>query len=288
MMSMTGFGQGSAGRDGHAVRVELSAVNRKNLDINTTLPRAYAPWEARCQSRIQQALHRGRIQVRVEIQTDNTASGLAFDTARAADILEQANRFAAANQLKPVDAVSDLLHFALTVPDDQTADIGLGDLLDSALTDALDELLAMRAREGAHLAGVLGAQLDQLEALLREIDPLIEPARNEMIHKLRESVQALNINLSDAQPRLLQEIALYGERSDIREETDRIQGHILQAREKIQAEGPCGRALDFLCQELGRELNTLSVKAASSDINRLALAGKEQLEIIREQVQNVE
>lgn len=288
MMSMTGFGQGSASRNGHAVRVELSAVNRKNLDVNTTLPRAYAPWEARCQSRIQQTLHRGRIQVRVEIQTDNTASGLAFDTARAADILEQANRFAAANQLKPVDAVADLLRFALTVPDDQAVDTDLGDLLDSALTDALDELLAMRAREGAHLAEVLTGQLGHLESLLREIDPLVEPARNRMIHKLRESLDALMIDLADAQPRLLQEIALYGERTDIREETDRIQGHIQQAREKIQTAGPCGRALDFLCQELARELNTLSVKAASTEINRLALAGKEQLEIIREQVQNVE
>ncbi|MCC5844810.1 MAG: YicC family protein [Verrucomicrobia bacterium] len=288
MMSMTGFGQGSASRDGHAVRVELSAVNRKNLDINTTLPRAYAAWEAHGQSRIQKALHRGRIQVRVEILTDNAATGLAFDAARAKDMLEQANRFAADHQLKPVDAVADLLRFALTVPDEQSAAENLRDLLDTALTDALDELLAMRAREGAHLAEVLAAQLDQLEALLREIDPLIEPARNSMIDKLRDSVQALNVDLADAQPRLLQEIALYGERSDIREETDRIQGHIQQAREKIKAEGPCGRALDFLCQELGRELNTLSVKAASSEINRLALAGKEQLEMIREQAQNVE
>lgn len=289
MRSMTGFGQGAAARKGLSVRVELSAVNRKNLDINTSLPRPYASWEAHCQTRIQKELHRGRIQVRVEILTEASTDGLHFDSARAEDLLQQANRFASEHQLKPIEAVSDLLRVALTVPDEQPADSeDLTGLLDTALGGALEELVTMRTREGAHLAEVLAGQLDQLEQILQQIAPLIDPARNRMIQKLREAVQALDVNLDEAQPRLLQEIALYGERTDIREETDRIQGHIHQAREKIRGEGPCGRALDFLCQELGRELNTLSVKAASSEINQLALAGKEQLEMIREQVQNVE
>lgn len=288
MMSMTGFGQGTAQCNGQTVRVELSAVNRKNLDIHTSLPRAYAPWEAHCQSLIQKALHRGRIQVRIEVQVFSATPEILFDTAQATELLQQANRFAESHHLKPIDAVSDLLRYAMRVPEEQTGIEKPDTLLDEALNGALSELLAMRAREGAHLAEVLSSQLDQLETLVAEIVPLIDPAREQMSQKLRESLEALQLDLAEAQPRLLQEIALYGERTDIREELDRIQGHIQQAREKIGAEGPCGRALDFLCQELGRELNTLSVKAASAEINRLALAGKEQLEMFREQVQNVE
>lgn len=288
MMSMTGFGQGTARCNGRTVRVELSAVNRKNLDILTSLPRAYAPWEAHCQSLIQKALHRGRIQVRIEVQDSSAGPEILLDTARAAELLQQVNRFAEAHRLKPIDAVSDLLRYAMAAPEEQPGREKPGTLLDEALNEALSELLAMRAREGAHLAEVLSAQLDQLETLVAEIGPLIEPAREQMTRKLRESLEAFQLDLAEAQPRLLQEIALYGERTDIREETDRIQGHIQQAREKISSEGPCGRALDFLCQEIGRELNTLSVKAASTEINRLALAGKEQLEMFREQVQNVE
>jgi uncharacterized protein (TIGR00255 family) len=292
MMSMTGFGRGSAARDGLSVRVELSAVNRKNLDLTFSLPRAYAALEARCQTKIQKALHRGRIQVRVEIERQGGHSGPLLDTDRAAALLEQANTFAASHGLRPVESVSELLplslmHASADSTGDDTSEV-LASLLDGCLDEALGELTAMRAREGEHLAGVLSEQLDVLEKLLREIEPLIDSAREAVIQKLRESIQALDLDLADAQPRLLQEIALYGERTDIREETDRIQGHILQAREKIQGEGPCGRALDFICQELARELNTLSVKSASSEINRLALAGKEQLEKIREQVQNVE
>lgn len=290
MNSMTGFGQGSAAGGGIAVRVELSAVNRKTLDIAISLPRAHTALEARCQSRLQQHLHRGRIQVRVEIQHDTAAPQIPFDEARAAALLERANTFAAAHGLDPVSSAASLIPFALSTPKDEPGDHTetLIPLLDTALDQALDELLAMRAREGAHLADVLTTLLDQLEHTLSQIDPLIEPARAGMIQKLRDAVQALGLDLDDAQPRLLQEIALYGERTDIREETDRLRGHLQQAREKLRADGPAGRALDFLCQEFARELNTLSVKAASAEINRLALTGKEQLEMIREQVQNIE
>lgn len=290
MMSMTGFGQGSAARNNLSVRVELSSVNRKNLDITTSLPRTFSALEAHCQTLLQKKLHRGRIQVRLEIKSDLNTPVLTFDEIRAADLLDRANRFAHTHHLRPIDSVSDLMRYAIASPNEEPeidSEV-LKDLLEVALTNALDELITMRAREGAHLSGVLTDQLKQLENILHHVEPLIDTARKDMIRKLEESVQALDVDLKEAQPRLLQEIALYAERTDIREETDRIQGHIKQAREKINTEGPCGRALDFLCQELGRELNTLSVKAASTEINRFALAGKEQLEMIREQVQNVE
>lgn len=290
MKSMTGFGQGQVHADGMLVRVELSSVNRRNLDVNVSLPRNYAAMEAACQSVIQKRLHRGRIQARVDIRSDRREHGLVFDETRALEALKLANAFAAANGLRPLEEVRDLLRISFVSKDDESEhdDGRLMELCTAALEKALDELETMRQREGDHLRETLVGQVAEMERIVDDLAPLIGEAREEMIAKLRDAVEALGGDLQKAEPRLVQEIALYGERTDIREEVDRIRGHLQQAREKIGAEGPVGRALDFLCQELTREFNTLSVKAARADINRLALEGKERVEMFREQVQNIE
>lgn len=290
MNSMTGFGLGTAESAAVAVRVELSAVNRRNLDVNVSLPRPYAALESRCQAAVQQALHRGRIQVRVEIRNMEAAGGVMFHADRAAQILAAANAFAAEKGLAPIAEVRDLLRVAVVAAaEEESSDLEkVSACLDEAMAEALRKLQEMRATEGAHLAERLREQLAALREVTAQIEPLIEPAREEKVEKLRQAVAALSGDLDAAQPRLLQEIALYGERTDIREETDRIRGHLDQVEEKLGQTEPVGRALDFLCQELAREFNTLSVKAARADINHLALQGKERVEMFREQVQNLE
>lgn len=290
MNSMTGFGLGTAESAAVAVRVELSAVNRRNLDVHVSLPRPYAALESRCQAAVQQALHRGRIQVRVEIRNVEAAGGVMFHADRAAQILAAANAFAAEKGLAPIAEVRDLLRVAVVAAaEEESSDLEkVSACLDEAIAEALRKLQEMRAAEGAHLAERLREQLAALREVTAQIEPLIEPAREEKVEKLRQAVAALSGDLEAAQPRLLQEIALYGERTDIREETDRIHGHLDQVEEKLGQTEPVGRALDFLCQELAREFNTLSVKAARADINHLALQGKERVEMFREQVQNLE
>jgi len=290
MNSMTGFGQGQAHAKGVLVRVELSSVNRRNLDVNVSLPRAYAALEAHCQSLIQKRLNRGRVQARIEVRREVAEGAPHFDAGRAAAALNQANDFAAENGLEPVEHVRDLLRIAFVPKNDEEPldSTPVVPLCEAALKSALAGLELMRRKEGEHLAAVLLEQVRGLQAVVDAIDPLVDEARAEMVRKLRDAVAALGAGLASAEPRLLQEIALYGERADIREELDRIRGHLKQALEKIQAEEPVGRGLDFLCQELAREFNTLSVKAARADINRLALEGKERVEMFREQVQNVE
>jgi uncharacterized protein (TIGR00255 family) len=128
----------------------------------------------------------------------------------------------------------------------------------------------------------------ELGKLAERVEPLVDTARGAASAKMRAAVESLGAQPEETRARILQEIALHGERTDIREELDRIRGHLDHALAKLEQDEPCGRALDFLCQELAREWNTLSVKAASAEINRIALEGKEQVERFREQVQNVE
>ncbi len=224
MNSMTGFGQGQAHGKGVLVRVELSSVNRKNLDVNVSLPRAYAALEAHCQSLIQKRLNRGRVQARIEVRHEASEGSLQFDSARAAAALKQANDFAAVNGLEPIQQVSDLLRIAF-VPksDEDTLDsTPVVPLCEQALAAALDGLETMRQQEGKHLETVLSEQAQGLQAVVDAIEPLVDGARAEMVCKLREAVASLGADLASAEPRLLQEIALYGERSDIREEVDRM------------------------------------------------------------------
>jgi uncharacterized protein (TIGR00255 family) len=292
MNSMTGFGEGNVQTPALSVRVELSAVNRKTLDLLISLPRAYSAWEARCQKVLQPFFHRGRVQAKVAVSAATGGGGWTLDAGKAAGILRQINALAAQEGLEPIRGVSELLR----VPqmwreqngedDDETE--AAWPLLESALQTAVAGLCAMRAREGEHLRGVLAGLLEGIGAVVEEIEPLVEPAKAELEDKLRASVVKLGSLSADMEARLLQEIALYGERSDVREEIDRIRGHVDQCREKLDAAEPVGRSLDFLCQELAREFNTLSVKSNRSDINRLALLGKERVEMFREQVQNVE
>lgn len=291
MNSMTGFGEGSAQTPRVSVRVELSAVNRKNLDILISLPRSYSAWEARCQTMLQPFFHRGRVQAKVSIDVKSSGGGWSLDAEKAAEILRQTQALAQQQGLEPIRSVSELLRIPQmwreqNVEDDETE--AAWPLLETSLQAAVTGLCAMRAREGEHLREVLAALLEGIRAVAEEIAPLVESAKAELEEKLRASVAKLGSVSTEMEARLLQEIALYGERSDVQEEIDRIRGHVAQCREKLDAAEPVGRSLDFLCQELAREFNTLSVKSSRADINRFALLGKERVEMFREQVQNVE
>ncbi len=290
---MTGFGQGSVvSGAGVGIRVEIGSVNRRSFDAQISLPKGVGVLEGRCHTRLQERLHRGRVQVRVRIDAPGNVAGAAFDPVRAEGLLREVNLFAEERGLEPIRSVAELLGLVGSLRDPAAEEGGdveeLWVLLREALDLALEELDTMRAKEGAHLRTVLGRLLSEVGEVLAGIEPLLPEARAEMEIRLRAAVASLGGAAADLEPRLLQEIALYAERADIREELDRIGGHLEQFRERLAQEGPLGRSLDFLCQELAREFNTLSVKASRSDINRLALAGKERVEMLREQVQNVE
>jgi uncharacterized protein (TIGR00255 family) len=290
MKSMTGFGQALVDREGLRVQVEISSVNRKNLDSQISLPKGLSALESGCQSLIARFCARGRLQVRVGLDRTVSSGAWTLNREQAQGLLEQANLFADANGLKPIDAVSELLRlpqvWAEGEPDPDTEK--LRPLVEEAMNGALTELVRMREQEGTHLRQVLEGVLEECERVVEEVIPLLPEAREALGTKLKQSVAELGDLSPEMQTRVMQEIALYGEKTDVQEEVDRLQGHCQQMREKLDLSEPVGRALDFLCQELAREWNTLSVKASRADINQLGLSGKEVVEKIRVQVQNVE
>jgi uncharacterized protein (TIGR00255 family) len=286
---MTGFGRGVASVDGIVVQVEISTVNRKALDIQLNLPAELNEQEAAVRNRIAALVHRGRVNIRIQIDADKP-TGLRFQAQQAENLLSEINAFASDKGLGHLTEVTDLLNLPGVFEETQTP--VQPEVLAAALMESLDAALqnlnVMRENEGRVLQDLLSRQLDALQALADQITPWVEKSRDAKVQSLRAAVAEVGELDDDLKLRVQQEIALYGEKTDVREEVDRIHAHLAHAREKVQDRVPVGRALDFICQELNREFNTLGVKAAHAELNQLALDGKEKTEQLREQVQNVE
>ena len=291
MHSMTGFGRGSAATDAWQATVELSAVNRKQAEVVVQAPRELSELDARIRKTVLTVVSRGRIQVAINVERSQGAAAdfridpapaLAFSAAftelgktvgypvvpAAADFLRQPGIIAAGNS--EIDAEAAWL------------------AVEPALTAALVQLAAMRESEGSHLKADFIARLDGLIALARKItaDAPGRPIRQRELLNKRLSDAGLELDLADE--RVAREIALFADRCDVSEEITRLDSHFAKFREYLDSSESPGRALDFLCQELFREFNTIGSKANDAAIAQTVVEAKTELEKIREQVQNVE
>ncbi|MGJ8696066.1 MAG: YicC/YloC family endoribonuclease [Verrucomicrobiaceae bacterium] len=291
MQSMTGFGRGEHATDHFIARVEIASVNRKQADIVFNLPRELGEIEPILRKDVLNVVSRGRVNVSINLEAASTVSdSLAIDETRA-QALEAA--FTQLSDLlnRPIQPDS---HDFLRAPgvflfqeSGMDADHAL-EAIRPALSDALDRLVEMRTREGLDLKQDFQDRLTILEqetAAIAEKSPNVVVRQRENLHnRLRDA----EIDLDLADERLLKEIALFAERCDISEETTRLDSHFAKFRESLELREPVGRPLDFLCQEINRELNTIGSKANDADIAQHVVTGKTELEKIREQVQNVE
>lgn len=293
LMSMTGRGAGAAaGRLGR-VEVELSSVNRKQLDIDVGLPRSLASFAARVQARLQARLSRGRVtgELRVTWAAAAQAAGARVDLE-----LARAHVAALRTAAKKLDLPDDLKASALlalpglvTVEHGERDLAGLWPVAEKALDAALAKLQAMRRREGAALGRDLRARVATLRRLAAEIGaraPAVAAAyRANLQQRIAEALPGADLAGDE---RLLKEVALFADKADITEELVRLASHLDQADGLLRKGGVAGRALDFLAQELGREINTVGSKANDGEITRRVVAFKAGLEQFREQVQNIE
>lgn len=291
LKSMTGFGDGSASVDGIRVSVEISSVNRKQLDVNISLPRNLLTLDARVQSRVRKEFTRGRITGIVRMETPESSSGtVKIDGRLAAEYV--AGIRAVAGKLKLNDDLSAetiaRLPGLVSVEQEQLDAGRVAEALDGALDKALRSLGRMRLAEGRMLAADLRGRLVVLEGLIKEIKALagnvVKMHRDKLFQRMAEA--GLEDLASDE--RIVKEIALFADRCDISEELTRLKSHLAQARKLLRATEPAGRTLDFLCQEIFREINTIGSKANGIDITRQVVSFKTELERIREQVQNIE
>ncbi len=289
--SMTGFGEGAASGSGVSVVVEISSVNRKQLDVNISLPRNLTTLDAQVQGRVRQEFSRGRISGIVRVEAAGNAAGtVQIDEALATQYIEGIRRVA--KQLKLVDdlgatTLARLPGLVSVVQENLDTD-HVGTVLDKAMDKALRGLSRMRATEGKALEKDLRERLTLLDGLMKSIreaaPSVVADYRKKLFQRLEEA--GLD-NLADDE-RMVKEIALFADRCDISEELTRLKSHLAQARKLLRSAEPVGRTLDFLCQELFREINTIGSKANEAEITRQVVAFKTELERIREQVQNVE
>jgi len=291
LKSMTGFGEGTASAGGIRVAIEISSVNRKQLDVNISLPRNLITLDARIQSLVRREFSRGRISGIVRVEAADGSAGIVKIDARLAAQYVDGIR-AVAKKLKLVDdlgaeTIARLPGLVLVEQENIDAD-HVSAVLDGAMDKALRGLARMRLAEGKALAADLRERLALLEELMKDIKGLSANVVKIHREKLFQRLEEAGLDDLAADERIVKEVALFADRCDISEELTRLKSHLAQARKLLRSTEPAGRTLDFLCQELFREINTVGSKASEVEITRLVVAFKTELERIREQVQNIE
>ncbi|HIG53568.1 MAG TPA: YicC family protein [Candidatus Latescibacteria bacterium] len=288
--SMTGFGGGAAEGQGVRLGVELRSVNSRYLDIQVRCPSNLQLFEQLIRERIQAQLSRGKVSVNFSWTEEAQQKALpSLDEEIASGYLTQLQRLAELSQsdtqvdLALLARLPGVFTFAAAEPENDEAK----ELMLAALDEALVEMISMRTKEGQALAEDLRRRVEAVEAHLEHIAELVPSTREQIQNRLREKVAALLEPGAIHEDRLAMEVALIAERSDITEEVVRFRSHNAQFFAALDKGGEVGKRFNFLLQEMNREANTISSKSSDSDIIHRVVEIKEEVERLREQVQNL-
>jgi uncharacterized protein (TIGR00255 family) len=293
MKSMTGYGRGECAQDGFKVTVELSSVNRKQTEISVYLPRELEALESRVRDEVNRQISRGRLTVKVSLHAadGNLPGRVRLNAPLAKAYARELSRMA--KELKLSGSVTlDLVVRAPGVlqTDDEVTDAeAFWPAVEKALQKGLAALVKMREREGAHLLKDLQKRVVTIRRSVERVQKQAPEVLKRYQEQLRERVRNAGLEMPAVDDeRLLKEIVYFADRSDISEEVTRLQSHFQQFEDCVKSKEPVGRTLDFLTQEMNREVNTIGSKANDSLISREVVVLKAELEKFREQVQNVE
>ncbi|MEI7910741.1 MAG: YicC/YloC family endoribonuclease [Verrucomicrobiota bacterium] len=288
---MTGFGRGCAVTDVWLAKVELSTVNRKQAEVVVQLPRELAELDASIRKHVQNTVSRGRVQVSVNLEHAQDCPAAVRVDATLASAFEAA--FSQLSTLLDRQVLPDASDFlrqpgVLAIGSREMDAATAWTAIEPALHEALAQLTTMRSREGADLMADFTTRLDLLDALRQRIASAAPERPLRQRELLLKRLRELGLELDSGDERVLRELALFADRCDISEELTRLDSHCTKFREYMHAAEPPGRPLDFLCQEIFREFNTIGAKANDAAIAHTVVEAKTELEKIREQVQNVE
>lgn len=290
--SMTGFGRGQAEVGGVTAIVELRSVNNRFCEISVRLPRNLAHYESEVQARLKRAFSRGRInaQIQVESASDETLP-IQVDAEAVRAYSTLLNKVRSAAGIEDPLRLEHLLNYSdifATQESEDDASAALWTATEKALDQAISEMRQMRRQEGVALMADLQARIDTIEGLLVRVETRaptrVTEARDKLKSRIRELVEDDRVDGD----RLEMEIAMLADRLDVTEECVRLRSHLELFRDALNNENPEGRKLNFISQEINREVNTIGSKANDAEIARIAVEMKDELEKIREQVQNVE
>jgi len=291
MHSMTGFGRGSATADEGTATVEIACVNRKQAEVVVQSAREFTELEPKIRRAVLNTISRGRIQVTIQFERSSGAPTPVSVDLRLVDALESAFNSISKHAGRNIHPeASDFLRTPGIIRIEEggvPADVAWT-AIEPALEVAIEQVLAMRAAEGADLAKDLNTRLNLLEKTAISIAELA-PARPERYRELlQKRLRDAGLELELQDERVLRELVIFADRSDVSEEITRLDSHFRKFREYMAGNEPAGRPLDFLCQEIHREFNTIGSKASDAAIAQHVVEAKTELEKVREQVQNVE
>jgi len=291
--SMTGFGRAEGSAEGYALTVEIKSVNHRHLDIALRLPVALSGLDLDARRLVQARLERGRIDVTAQLgpAAGQAAQEVRVDAALARRYVEQARAIGRDLGFRDDPSLAWLLEqpgvveVAAPAPADPAR---LWPLVADTLGRALDDLIGQRAVEGAALASEIRALRAELVAEVATMAARAPQAAARRGDRLRERLRALLADAPVDETRIVTEVAVWAQKTDVTEELARLRAHLDEVGFKLDKGGAVGRPLDFLIQELNREVNTVGAKADDLELSQATLAAKSVLEKMREQVQNLE
>ena len=293
MKSMTGFGSGTATKDGITCTVEIKTVNARFLDLFIRSPKQINPFESIIRGLVQDRITRGKVEVSVSIQdAGERPKTFTINSVLRKQIQELFVREEFYDDPKkvPLQAVNSISNEWIQQQDTPIAEDVLSEIVQESTNQALDALITMRTVEGKHIEQDLLSRITTLENIIKSIDEnkagAVDAYREHIKGKIQEYLVSLEASISE--DRFLQEIALLADKTDITEEIVRFTSHVVQLKNTLVDENSIGRKVDFILQEMNREVNTIGSKAMDSSITEFVVQLKCELEKIREQVQNVE
>jgi uncharacterized protein (TIGR00255 family) len=292
MKSMTGCGRGECAQEGFNITVEVQSINRKQADVQVDLPRDLEVLESPIRDTIHKAISRGRLTSKVLLHapTGRSSARMHLNRALAKAYTQELRRLAKELKLEGNVSLDHLIRAPGVFQTDEQLVQGedFWPAVQQALQQALNALTKMRLREGAHLAKDLSGRIATMRkataGIAKRAPRVAEHYRKQLLERARNA----GVDLQVDEDRLLKEVVLFADRSDISEELTRLKSHFQQFADLSKSTQPVGRTLDFLAQEINREINTIGSKANDPEISRGVVAFKAELEKFREQAQNVE
>ena len=288
---MTGYGRGEIDHNGTKFSVELNSVNRKQSDIVLNLPRDLAELEPRIRQTINENISRGRTNVIVTLhEGSNGARKLALDTELARSYHEAMRALQEELDAPGEITIGTILQApgVMRMPEQSINAEEAWPAIDRALRAALGDLIKMRELEGKHLAKDLIRRLKAMRKQMKEIRALHPDVVKKYRAALLDRMEKARLPIATDDERLVKEISFFADRADVSEELTRLESHLAQFAHHLRKNEPVGRTLEFITQEIFRELNTLGAKANDAAISQRVVACKAELEKIREQIQNLE
>lgn len=293
--SMTGYGSGSAKNKNLSVTIEVKSVNHRFLDVSVRMPRSFLRFENALRIQVQERIKRGKVDIFVSLeQLESSGRKVKLDRGLAESYFEALTELAvltkSEDSFEPVITMSRFNDLFIDV-DDPLDEESISDILTRAMDAALTELEDARQVEGNRLTRNLLEKTDILEGERKKVEELsprvVDQYRERLLARAEELLAEERQEWYDDQ-RLFAETAIFADKSAIDEEMTRLKSHLLSLSEILKGDGPSGRQLDFLIQELNREINTIGSKASDFEISQSVVTMKSVLEQIREQVQNLE